>query len=319
LGNSTNPPQLPPLARIDTPHHKPYAKISPCKIPLKPIASATIRDGLANWTELDGEKQMRVIFLCLAMLGGLSQLAPAASISAVLNLNVGTTTPGHASYVLGGSGSEYAFGSIVDAGFGGGVPPSNLGVVGLIPEAFASLDANTKAHVRADARRVDPAATQNVEIYLTSYAYFQFVDPTAVTIGAIYTVANRAHWEFQVNGNYNWSISDQIPQFTGAKRTFSFEKVGGPVLAVDSVGNGGTNPMGTLGTGTYRLFYTHTNSDYSGTLLDPTNNPNGSTNLNIFFTFQSEDPSGVVPEPTSVAIFGLLGIGSAVAKWRRKK
>jgi hypothetical protein len=48
-------------------------------------------------------------------------------------------------------------------------------------------------------------------------------------------------------------------------------------------------------------------------------NSTGSTNLDIFFTFQSEDSSGVVPEPTSLAVFGLLGIGGAVAKWRRKK
>ncbi len=260
---------------------------------------------------------MRIVLLCLAVLGGLSQFASAATISAVLNLNAGASNPGQASY----SATVQDFGAIVDAGFGVGVPPSNGGVVGLIPEAFVPLDANTKAHVRADARRVDPASTQNVQIYLTTYAYFQFVDANAVTSGADYSVTNRAHWDFQVNGNYNWSISDQIPQFTGAKRTFSFEKIGagGSVLASDNVGSGGTNPSGTLGSGTYRLFYTHTNSDYTGTLLNPTQNPSGSTNLNIFFTFQSEDSSGVVPEPTSVAVFGLLGIGSAVAKWRRKK
>jgi hypothetical protein len=26
-----------------------------------------------------------------------------------------------------------------------------------------------------------------------------------------------------------------------------------------------------------------------------------------------------VPEPASLAVFGLLGLGGAVAKWRRKK
>ncbi|MCY3007278.1 MAG: PEP-CTERM sorting domain-containing protein [Planctomycetota bacterium] len=263
---------------------------------------------------------MRVILFCLIMLGGLSQSANAATISAVLNLNTGASNPGQASY----GPTVQDFGAIVDAGSGVGVPPSNGvngGVVSLIPDAFVSLDANTKAHVGADARRLDPASTQNVQIYLTTYAYFQVVDANAVTSGADYSVTNRAHWDFQVNGNYNWSISDQIPQFTGAKRTFSFEKIGagGSVLASDNVGSGGTNPSGTLGSGTYRLFYTHTNSDYAGTLLDPTGNPRGSTNLNIFFTFQSEDSSGVVPEPTSVAVFGLLGIGSAIAKWRRKK
>ena len=258
---------------------------------------------------------MRIVLLCMAVLGGLSQFASAATISAVLNLNADASNPGQASY----SATVQDFGAIVAAGSGVGVPPSNGGVVGLIPEAFVSLDSNTKAHVKADARRVDPASTQNVQIYLTTYAYFQFTDANAVTVGADYKVINSAHWEFQVNGNYNWSISDQIPQFTGAKRTFSFEKVGGSVLASDNVGSGGTNPSGTLGSGTYRLFYTHTNSDYTGTLLNPTQNPSGSTNLDIFFTFQSEDSSGVVPEPTSLAVFGLLGIGGAVAKWRRKK
>ena len=235
----------------------------------------------------------------------------------MLNLNAGASNPGQASY----SATVQDFGAIADVGSGVGVPPSGVGAVVLVDDVSVPLDANTRAHVRTDASRVDPTGTQNVQIYLTTYAYFQFVDANAVTSGADYSVTNRAHWDFQVNGNYNWSISDQIPQFTGAKRTFSFEKIGagGSVLASDNVGSGGTNPSGTLGSGTYRLFYTHTNSDYTGTLLNPTQNPSGSTNLNIFFTFQSEDSSGVVPEPTSVAVFGLLGIGSAVAKWRRKK
>ena len=122
-----------------------------------------------------------------------------------------------------------------------------------------------------------------------------------------------------MNGNYDWKISAQEPQFSGARRTFSFEKVGGPVLASDSVGDAAKSEGGSLGSGTYRLFYTHTNGDHPGSLANAGPNPNGSTNLDIFFTFQSEDSSGVVPEPTSLAVFGLLGIGSAVAKWRRKK
>lgn len=253
---------------------------------------------------------MRVILLCLVMLGGLSQFAPAASISAVLNLNSGESNPGSASY----SGVVQNFGAIVDAGFGAGVPPVNGGVVGLIPEASVSLDGTKTAHVKADARRADPTGTQNVQIYLTTYAYF-----TGVTTVGDYRVTNSAHWEFQVNGNYGWEIKAQAPQFTGARRTFSFEKVGGSVLASDSVGSAAMNPTGSLSSGTYRLSYTHTNGDFSGSLVNAGQNPNGSTNLDIFFTFQSEDSSGVVPEPTSVAVFGLLGIGGAVAKWRRKK
>jgi len=249
---------------------------------------------------------MRVVFLCLVMFGGLCQLAPAASISAVLNLNSGSTNPGLAE----AGPSVQSFGKIVDAG----VPPVNGGVVVLIPEAFVPLDGVKTAHVKADARRADPIGTQNVEIYLTTYSYF-----TGVTTAGDYRVTNSAHWDFQVNGNYGWSISAQAPQFTGARRTFTFEKVGGSVLASDNVGSAAMNPTGSLSSGTYRLSYTHTNGDFSGSLVNAGQNPNGSTNLDIVFTFQSEDSSGAVPEPTSVAVFGLLGIGGAVAKWRRKK
>ena len=224
----------------------------------------------------------------------------------MLKLNSGSTNPGLAE----AGPSVQPFGTIV----GAGVPPVNGGVVGLIPEAFVPLDGLKTAYVKADARRADPINTQNVEVYLTTYAYFNQV-PTA---GA-FRVTNSAHWEFQVNGNYGWEIKAQAPQFTGARRTFSFEKVGGPVLASDSVGSGAKIEAGTLSSGTYRLFYTHTNGDHEGDLVNVGQNPNGSTNLDIFFTFQSEDSSGVVPEPTSVAVFGLLGIGGAVAKWRRKK
>jgi hypothetical protein len=256
------------------------------------------------------------------MLGGLSQLAPAASISGVLNLNPGASNPGQASF----SGTEQNFGTIIDPGSGLGNPPYNGGVVSLIPEASVLLDGSARAHVRTDARRVgpidppDPAASKDNRFYLTTYAYFT---GTPFSAASEYRITNSAYWEINVFGNYGWSIMDQIPQFTGAKRTFRFEKVVGGVptllLASDNVGNGGTNPNGTLGTGTYRLFYTHTNSDYTGTLVNAGQNPEGSTNLDILFTFQSEDSSGAVPEPTSVAVFGLLGIGGAVAKWRRKK
>jgi len=249
---------------------------------------------------------MRVILLCLVMLGGLSQLAPAATISSVLKLNSGASNPGLATDGV----VVQNFGAIT----GTGVPPSNGGVVGLIPGASVSLDGTKTAHVKADARRADPINTQNVEVYLTTYAYFNQV-PTA---GA-FRVTNSAHWEFEVNGNYAWRIEAQAPQFTGARRTFSFEKVGGPVLASDSVGSGAKIEAGTLSSGTYRLFYTHTNGDFDGSLVSAGQNPNGSTNLDIYFTFQSEDSSGAVPEPTSLAVFGLLGIGGAVAKWRRKK
>lgn len=252
---------------------------------------------------------MRVILLCMAVLGGLSQFASAATISAVLKLNDSASNPGQASF----SSNVQNFGAIVDVGSGVGVPPSNLGISALIPETSVPLDTGKSAHIKSDARRADHS-TQNVDIFLTTYSYF-----TAVTTTGEYRVTNSAHWEFQVNGNYGWSISAQEPQFSGARRTFSFEKVGGPVLAFDNVGAFAKSETGSLGSGTYRLFYTHTNGDYLGSLASLGQNPSGSTNLDIYFTFQSEDSSGVVPEPTSVAVFGLLGIGGAIAKWRRKK
>jgi hypothetical protein len=202
-----------------------------------------------------------------------------------------------------------------------GVPPSGVGAVVLVPDVSVELDPNTRAHVRTDASRVDPFGTQNVGINLTTYSYFKVTDPGAVTAGVKYGVANVGYWEFQVVGNYGWSLAAQAPQFTGARRYYVFQKVGETLpLALDGFGSGATSPSGTLGTGTYRLSYRHELDFPSvGSLVNPTQNPNGSTNLNIFFTFQSEDPSGVVPEPTSLAVFGLLGIGGAVAKWRRKK
>ena len=256
---------------------------------------------------------MRIVLLCFAVLGGLSQLAPAATISAVLHPQPGRSTTGEATL---GPDVQY-FGAIA----GTGVPPSNGGVIPIIPEASVLLDANTTAHVKADARRVDPSGTQNVGIYLTTYSYLRFVDSNAVTIGSTYGVTNVGYWEFQVVGNYGWSLAAQAPQFTGARRYYVFQKVGESLpIAFDGVGSTATTASGTLGTGTYRLYYNH-DLDFpsGGSLVDPTNNPDGSTNLDIFFTFQSEDPSGVVPEPTSLAVFGLLGIGGAVAKWRRKK
>ena len=166
----------------------------------------------------------------------------------MLKLNSGSTNPGLAE----AGPSVQPFGTIV----GAGVPPVNGGVVGLIPEAFVPLDGLKTAHVKADARRADPINTQNVEVYLTTYAYF-----TGVTTVGEYRVTNSAHWEFQVNGNYGWSIAAQAPQFSGARRTFTFEKVDGSVLASDSVGSTAMNPTGSLSSGTYRLSYTHTNGD----------------------------------------------------------
>ncbi|MFM7930436.1 MAG: PEP-CTERM sorting domain-containing protein, partial [Pirellula sp.] len=69
------------------------------------------------------------------------------------------------------------------------------------------------------------------------------------------------------------------------------------------------------GSGTYRLYYDHSDTNKYTQAAN-------ATNLDILFTFKSEDGGGgggVVPEPSLVAVFGLLSLGSAVAKWRRKR
>jgi hypothetical protein len=63
------------------------------------------------------------------------------------------------------------------------------------------------------------------------------------------------------------------------------------------------------------LYYDHLN--FTPDINGPTGNLIGGTNLDVFFTFKSED-NGVVPEPGSLAVFGLLGLSGALAKWRRK-
>jgi hypothetical protein len=126
----------------------------------------------------------------------------------------------------------------------------------------------------------------------------------------------KGFWEFTVQGNYSYTIAGQAPQITGAVRKYEFVKVGGSVLSQDSVGTGATTLTGTVSSGTYRLIFDHRN--FTPTASGPTGNVIGGTNLNIAFTFQSED-NNPVPEPTSLAVFGLLGLGGAVAKWRRKK
>ncbi|MFM8188540.1 MAG: PEP-CTERM sorting domain-containing protein, partial [Pirellula sp.] len=112
-------------------------------------------------------------------------------------------------------------------------------------------------------------------------------------------------------------------------RTFRFVKVNGGVesapIVINSLGTGSTNPSGTnLTSGTYRLWYEHYDPKIRNSNVVPpdTTLKVNSTNLDIRFDLVSEDGgggTGVVPEPSSVAVFGLLGIGSAIAKWRRKK
>jgi hypothetical protein len=155
----------------------------------------------------------------------------------------------------------------------------------------------------------------NLRFFTTTYAYFGgFL--SASTGNDTYNVVNGGYWEFTVDGNFDFAIDAKAPAIAGNVRTYTFEKVGvgGSVLASDLVGTTATSPTGTIGTGIYRLYFNHSNSTPG--VNGPSDNLNGGTNLDIVFTQSS---GGAVPEPTSVAVFGLLSIGGALAKWRRKK
>jgi hypothetical protein len=161
---------------------------------------------------------------------------------------------------------------------------------------------------------------------LTTYAWFQYdTNPPSLTTKTYY-VQNKAYLEFTINGNYDWSIQGSNPLDSSStnRRFFDFVKVVGgveqtPSIASNTLGTGPTNISSTteIGSGTYRLYYDHSDTNKYTQAAN-------ATNLDILFTFKSEDNGGgggggVVPEPSSVAVFGLLSLGSAVAKWRRKK
>jgi hypothetical protein len=233
--------------------------------------------------------------------GGLAQLASAATISAIIRPNLGSTpSPGEA---FKNGNSQGYFGTF-DAT---PVPDNNNVYVFLNGTGGFSYGDGKTAKVETFGRR------NNLSFFSTTYAYFQgFL--SASTGSDTYKVVNGGYWEFTVDGNFDFAIDAKVPVISGNVRTYSFEKVGGSTLASDSVGTSATSPFGTIGTGTYRLYFNHSNSTPG--VDGPPANLNGGTNLDIVFTQSS---GGAVPEPTSVAVFGLLSIGGALAKWRRKK
>jgi hypothetical protein len=243
---------------------------------------------------------MRVCAAILMIFGGLAQLASAATISAIIRPSLGPTpSPGQA---FKNSSSQGYFGT-----FDAAVVPNDGNVyIFLNGTAGFTYDSGKTAYVETFGRR------NNLSFYTTTYAYYTFL--STETGDNTYNVVNGGYWEFTVDGNYDFAIDAKIPAIAGNVRTYSFEKVGGSTLASDSVGTSATSPSGTIDSGTYRLYFNHSNS--SPGALGPTGNLNGGTNLDIVFTQSS---GGAVPEPTSVAVFGLLSIGGALAKWRRKK
>ena len=245
---------------------------------------------------------MRICAAFLVIFGGLAQLASAATISAVIRPNLGSPAkPGEAFK----NGTPQGFFGIFDAA---NVPDNNTVYTflnGTGSNAF-TYDAGKTGVVETFGRR------NNLSFFSTTYAYFQGL--SASTGGDTYKVVNGGYWQFEVVGNFDFAIDAKAPVIAGNTRTYRFEKVGDSPLASDLVGTTATSPRGTIGTGTYRLYFDHSNSTPG--VNGPSNNLNGGTNLDIVFTQSS---AGAVPEPTSVAVFGLLSIGGALAKWRRKK
>jgi hypothetical protein len=248
---------------------------------------------------------MKTVILCLSALLGLSHVAHSASISAILGGGLAGGAPGqtYGNYVpatqTGSPGP--AFGT-VDAN---PVPNDNGVYTGWMVGEY-DFNGTKKGYVSTTVRRSGTA------FFTTTQSWFD--QNFSGVIAPM--VQLKGFWEFTVQGNYSYTIAGQAPQITGAVRKYEFVKVGGSVLSQDSVGTEETTRTGTVSSGTYRLIFDHRN--FTPTASGPTGNVIGGTNLNIAFTFQSED-NNPVPEPTSLAVFGLLGLGGAVAKWRRKK
>lgn len=283
-------------------------------------------DGLANRKE---SKMLRILSFCSVALLGLTQLASAASISAVLMPAYTALGP---ALVPGGDPSDVT-GHIIRTAdnstsnfYRGTISPYTTAPA-LQTVAFVNLDLDGGvALVRTDvSRQENVGATGRTRIALTTYANYYAGSGGTSAGGAVisYVVNNKGFWEFTLDGNYTWSIEDTDPTTRGLPdnnfRTYNFVKVQGATetsLAANTTGTGSLNPSGgttEIGSGVYRLYYhQYDSSVYSGSMVN-------SVDLNIFFTLQSQTTPGAVPEPTSVAVFGLLGVGSVVAKWRRKK
>jgi hypothetical protein len=247
---------------------------------------------------------MKTVILCLSALLGLSHVAHCASISAIMGGGLTGGKPGqtYADYdpVAQSGIPGPVFGDVT----AGQVPNDNFGYGGWMTGEF---DYGTKkAFVSTTVRRNDTSFFTTTQSWFDQ-SFAGAVDPMVQLFG---------FWEFTVQGNYSYTITGQAPQIAGAVRKYEFVKVGGGVLKQDSVGTAASAFSGTLSSGTYRLIFDHRN--FTPAASGPGGNVIGGTNLDIVFTFDSED-NNPVPEPTSVAVFGLLGLGSAVAKWRRKK
>jgi hypothetical protein len=266
---------------------------------------------------------LRILSFCSVALLGLTQLASAASISAVLmpaytaQGSGGSDVTGLISRTADGVASDFYEGSIA--------PYTDAPALQTV--TFVNLNLNGGvALVRTDvSRQENVGATGRTRIALTTYANFYAGSGGVITGGnaVSFVVNNKGFWEFTLDGNYTWRIEDTDPATRGLPdnnfRTYNFVKVQGATetsLAANTTGKGSLNPSGgttAIGSGVYRLYYhQYDSSIYLGSMVN-------SVDLDIFFTLQSQTPPGAVPEPASMAVFGLLGVGTVIAKWRRKK
>jgi hypothetical protein len=258
-----------------------------------------------------GIPDMRMLVVCFLTLFASAQLVQGAAISVTLNGNRAGGSPGEAftGYeppATGQSGTG-SYGSSL--GTFGTVTAGNVPVGGFQANFAAgnyNYDALNRGFVSTGVRWTGS------QFFTTTQAWFT---QGFTAISSTPLALNSAYWEFTVDGIYDYRIEGQAVQIADNIRTYRFEKVGGNVLRRDDLGKNDTVFTGNINSGTYRLYYDHLN--YTPNINGPTGNIIGGTNLNIFFTFKSED-NGVVPEPGSITVFGLLGLGGALAKWRRK-
>ncbi len=258
-----------------------------------------------------------MMFGCVALLG-FSEVASAATISAVLKPTFldnqqNPAFTGYYQQTVPGMGT-------FQGNIGQVTPPNVENIVVKEDVVFGQ----GRVAVRTDL--TEQISSSNKLFKLTTYAWFQYdTNPPSLT-SETYYVQNKAYLEFSINGNYDWNIqgSDPLASSSTNRRFFEFVKVvngveQAPPIASNALGTGVSNLSSTteIGSGTYRLYYDHRDTNK---YIQAAN----ATNLDILFTFKSEDNGGgggggVVPEPSSVAVFGLLSLGGAVAKWRRKR
>ncbi len=249
---------------------------------------------------------MRSLYVCLILLIGNTGISSAAAISAVLKPGYPGDLTGLISRTSEGVQSDHYDGPITPWN-----PPSFQTVV------FVNYNVDGGvALVRTDVSRQDNSGS--TRLALTTYSNMYFANSVS-TGNATYLVNNNAYWEFVIDGNYDWEIRDTDPLIRSSfnRRTYEFVKVQGgaeSTIFANSIGTGSLNPKGSsqIGSGVYRLHFHH----FDSAIYNLTTGEVNSVDLDMHFTLKSE--GGVVPEPSSLAVFGALGLSGLVCRWRRK-